>query len=1403
MTKYTLLLFLLILFHNTKAQDLSFEHITQNDGLPSPTVTSIIQDSYGFMWFGTRRGLVKYDGYTYTVFDNIPSKTNQNTSNFFFRSLVQVNDSTLLLVVNNFGFYKFNLFTQTFSLIVNNTTNINSEKANNIYSIYIDENKATWLATDAGLFKYYITKNTFTHYPHTNNSTFSNKNENTYISNITSDKKGNLWLSCANGFVSHFNIQSSSFTFLQFENHPLLFTKPNHGSKLLLDKNQTLWIGTEREGLYAHDLIKKTTIHYSTKTNQLPSNVINSICEDHSGQIWIGTDGGGLLQFNAQTNTFNNYKNNPNETNSLSGNAVYSVYESHDKILWVGTYAAGLNIYKSQKKKIQAITSKGKPGHTLSYKSVLCFTESKDGNILIGTDGGGINIFNSKTKKILVLNTSNSDLHSNIINTLFIDRSGFIWVGTYGQGICRYSYINNKLKRQSEVMLQGMGVWKIIEDLDRNLWIGSLNKLYTIQLNSNGTINSKPILRLNTSFGLTNNLFVDSKGNVWICTSSMGLGKFERGSFDIKYKEKTTSSTSLPSNNVTSIFEDSKGTYWIGTEFGGISKLINFESNNFQSFHEYRSYFHSLNSFLEDSHNNLWLGTDNGLVLFSNKKTFSAFTLEDGVQNKEFNIGAALLASDSTMYFGGTEGFNYFKPSNIDYNRNIPSVYITDIKLFNESLIENKPFKEKIYLTKPAYLSNTITLNYFDNILSISFAALDYIAPIQNSYRYTLEGFDNTYFTTDATKRQVTYTNLPPGEYTFHVQASNNDNYWNESGATLHISILPPWWMTWWFRTIIALLTISALITFYFWRTYSIKKKNEELKLLVARKTSQLKEVNETLKETNDDLLITNERLEGQNLEVIRKSKHIMEQQHKIVKQNEELNKLNETKDKFFSIVAHDLRNPVTALHGLSDLLAHKYASFTDLQKQQHIDLILKSSTNLKKLTFELLDWASTQTKHYQIHTSVINVNRLTADSFNAVTSQAQQKNILLSNHTLFEHAIEGDEKMLSTILRNLLSNAIKYSPNGRVITVSSALIGDKICISVSDQGIGMSQAQVDILFRLDKYESKPGTQNETGIGLGILICKEFVELNHGNIRIESTLGEGTRVDITFPVAISNEQDTKVEIQKKQTWLVPEIELPTQPSISYKGRKILLIDDEAPARAVMRGYLSEYFEIYEAENGAAGIEMAKTLFPEIVICDLNMPVMNGFGFCHELKNDPATSHIACIILTAQTEFDVEKRAIDAGADEFLTKPYDPYVLIKRISNQLQFRDLIRKKFSNEIDFSIRETTQNKITQDFLNDCIVYIESRISEPELHADDLCKVIGLSKTMLYEKIKNVTGLTVNEFIKIIRLKRSVEYLKEGNKNITEIATDVGFNSLSYFTRSFVKQYGKSPSEFIRKES
>ncbi|WP_018343891.1 two-component regulator propeller domain-containing protein [Cytophaga aurantiaca] len=1402
MTKYILFLFSLILFHNSQAQDLSFEHITQNDGLPSPTVTSIVQDCYGFMWFGTRRGLVKYDGYTYTVFDNIPSQTNQNTSNFFFRSLVQANDSTLLLVVNNFGFYKFNLYTQTFSLIVNNTENIDSEKANYVYSIYIDENKTTWLATDAGLYKYNTNKNTFTHFPYTDNTTFSNSNEINYITAITSDKKGNLLLSCANGIVSRFNIQTSTFTFLQFKNHPLLITKPNHGSKLLLDKNQTLWIGTEHEGLYAYNLIKNTTTHYSTNTNQLPSNVINSICEDHSGQIWIGTDGGGLVQFNALTNTFNVYKNNPNENNSLSGNAVYSVYESRDKILWIGTYAAGLNIYKSQKKKIQSITSKGIPGYSLSYKSILCFTETRDGNILIGTDGGGINVFNPKTKKINVLNTSNSDLHNNIINTLFIDKSGFIWVGTYGQGLCRYSYINNQLKRQSEVMLQGIGVWKIIEDLDRNLWIGSLNKLYTIRLNGTGPINPRPILQLNAPFGLINNLFVDSKGNVWMCTSSMGLGKFERGSFDVKHKEKTASPTSLTSNNVTSIFEDSEGTYWIGTEFGGISKLIDFESNIFESYPAYRSYFHSLNSFLEDTDNNLWLATDNGLVLFTNKKTFSVFTFEDGVQNKEFNIGASLLASDSTMYFGGTEGFNYFKPNNIDYNKHIPPVYITDIKLFNKSLIENKPFHDRLYLTKPAYLSHTITLNYSDNILSISFAALDYIASIQNSYRYKLEGFDNTFFTSDASKRQATYTNLPPGEYTFHVQASNNDNYWNEDGAKLHIIILPPWWMTWWFRSIIALLTISALITFYFWRTYSIKKKNEELKLLVARKTSQLKEVNEKLKETNDDLLITNEQLEGQNLEVIRKSEHIMEQQHKIVKQNEELNKLNETKDKFFSIVAHDLRNPVTALHGLSDLLVHKYSNFTELQKQQHIDLILQSSTNLKKLTFELLDWASTQTKHYQMHTSIVNVNRLTADSFNAVTSQAQQKNILLSNQTIVDHAVEGDEKMLSTVLRNLLSNAIKYSPNGRVVTVSSALVHDTICIRVSDQGIGMSQDQVDILFRLDKYESKPGTQNETGIGLGILICKEFVELNNGNIRIESTLGEGTRVDITFPAATSNEQFNKIEVQEKQTLFVPETDLPTQPVASYKGRKILLIDDEAPARAVMRGYLSEHFEIYEAENGAAGIEMAKTLFPEIVICDLNMPVMNGFAFCHQLKNDPATSHIACIILTAQTEFDVEKRAIEAGADEFLTKPYDPYVLIRRIGNQLQFRDLIRKKFSNEIDFSIRETAQNKITQEFLNTCITYIESRISDPELHADDLCKEIGLSKTMLYEKIKNVTGLTVNEFIKIIRLKRSIEYLKEGNKNITEIATDVGFNSLSYFTRSFVKQYGKSPSEFIRKE-
>lgn len=1378
-------------------QNISFEHLTQLDGLPSPTITSITKDSYGFMWFGTRRGLVKFDGYTHSVFADAKSKENGKVTNFFVRAITQVNDSTLWISLDNDGLYAFNLFTETFLQIA---LEEQIKEHFLVYSIKKDKNNNVWIATSIGLLRFNDQLVFSKFYNPKTLDQLQGFDKNAYVNDIAFDQNNDVWLLLAQGYIGKITQTSEIIDVRQFSDSKVRDQIPNHGGKLIFDNNHQLWICTEETGLFQFDLVKNKIIQFSKENNSLPNNVIRDLCVTPDDHIWVATDGGGLLQYNPSDNNFHSFNHDPNNQNSISGNALYDLYSSEDNILWIGTYAAGININKKNKAKFELINNKGSLGFKMNSKSVLSFAELPDHRIIIGTDGGGINILDKKTNKIEFLTTENSDLHSNIINTAYFDSKGYLWIASYGQGICRYTF-KDKLKRASKILLPNKSFWEIIEDNKGNLLFGSLNEVYTCQVEDSPIFKNELRILFEANFGIINQFYKTQKGLIWIGTSSMGLCNYDLEDNRLHVMKHDRSKTnSIESNNVTSILEDSEGKIWLGTEFGQLTQLIDFENNIVKTFPNEN--YTSINGILEDKNKKLWLSTDNGITRFDKDSSFLSFGLDDGVQSKEFNLSSSYIDSEGFFYFGGIDGFNKFNPQNINLNHNIPSVYISDIKLFNQSIFNAK--KENRLITKAPFINDKIELKYKENVFSISFASLDYLSPDQNNFMYMLEGFDNEWVHTKATKREANYTNLRPGTYHFKVKGSNNDGIWNPVETSLQITILPPWWMTWWFRTLFSIAVLLALITIYYIRLHNIKSKNKELEKLVEIKTSELQNVNDSLQEKNQETLVANEKLEAQNNEILRKSDRIQEQQQKILIQNSELEEknsslksLNETKDKFFSIVAHDLKNPISAVYSLSELLARNYKIYPDFEKEQFVQQILQSSGQLRKLTVDLLDWASSQSKQYKAHFVSTNLHSLIDQSMIALDLQAKQKNILISNDSDPLQFVWVDEKMMDTVIRNLISNAIKFSPKGKVISIRNVEDENDVVFYIQDEGVGMNTEQLNHLFDLEHIKSNKGTNQEEGVGLGLVICKEFITLNDGNISFESNPNQGTKVIITLQKADFSKSIQKEVISEEP--LVSE-QIVIKESAQYTGRKILIIDDDPQLRKILQLYLSDIFEVYEAEDGSKGLELATSVFPELIICDLNMPVMNGFEFCTLLKENHDIAHIPCLILTAQTEIDVEKRAFDAGADAFLSKPYDSYLLIRRIINLLKSKDQIKAKFGSQHDFKIETEYKDKVSQDFLIQCTSYVESRMSDPDLHADDMCKELGLSKTLLYEKIKSLTGQTVNEFIKIIRLNHSISLLKEGRLNKSQIALEVGFNSLSYFTRSFTKQYGKSPSDFIK---
>lgn len=866
----------------------------------------------------------------------------------------------------------------------------------------------------------------------------------------------------------------------------------NRGGIIYKDNKGYIWIGTEYEGIVKFSEQTGETVYYNTFNSELKTNVILHFMQDSEGKIWISTDGGGLVEYDYTSNKFSIHLYDPNNSSSISSNAVYYVKEDQTGHLWIGTYAAGINIIKRNKKRFELYTNNANNQSSLSYKSVLSFADDGNGKVWIGTDGGGLNLFDPKNKTFKLFTKNNSGICSDIIKSLVTDQFGNLWMGTYASGLCRvnfekkqYAHFMPSNKLDSSTIAR-INVWALAKAKNGDIWIGELDagldhynaatkkfNHYFYQDDSNG----------NTKNGSVMAVLVDKDENVWVGTETQGIHML-----DSKNRKTTTFSNqpndkhSLNSNNVQTFMQDSDGFIWVGTKQGGISKLISPTEKKFLTYTKDDGLSgNTVFGIVEDINKNLWISTDNGVTMLDRTKNeFHTFDKSDGLQSLEFAMNARYKDNDGFIYFGGTDGFNRFHPDSIKYNKHQPEVFISNFKLFNKT-IETKNGRNK-YFNKPIHMTDTLKLSYSDYVFSLEFTAIDYTSPERNKFAYRLEGFEEDWNYVDASKRIATYTNLAPGTYVFHVRASNNDGLWNEQGRSIVIIVTPPWWQTWWFRTLASMVVILALVAFYYLRLNQIRERNVVLYKLVKQKTGEL---------------------EGKNIELIES---------------------NNTKDKLFSIIGHDLRNPVSALSTLTDLLQTNHTFLSEKDKSHIIDHIQASSNALKLLVNNLLDWALVQSKHLDPHPTIVETRKATEECFKLVKLSAHNKNILLENLCAENHYVFADPNMFHTILRNIVSNSIKFTPKDGKISIESIEIGhEKILISITDTGIGMSQQKIDELLSSQKLVSTTGTANEKGSGLGLVVVKEFVEANKGYLTITSSPEKGTKFMIQLPMMQSFE----------------------------------------------------------------------------------------------------------------------------------------------------------------------------------------------------------------------------------------------------------------------------------------
>jgi len=898
--------------------NIKFNHLSVEKGLSQSAVTCILQDSKGFMWFGTKDGLNKYDGYNFTVYKYDPQDPHTISNNRIL-SILEDHAGTLWIGTLSGGLNELNKKTEVFRHYQYDSSDFNSLSNNNVWSILEDRSGIVWIGTEAGLNQFNRETDSFKRYlpnPGTPNSL-----SHDWVMSIHEDHLGDIWIGTRKGGLNQFDRETETFRhYLHDPGNPQSLSS-NEVLSIHEDRSDVLWIGTSGGGLNQFDRETETFRNYQhdpKNPNSLSNNTVWSIYEDRSGVLWIGTLGGGLNQFdpsrfsrelNEEANgIFRHFQHAPENSFSLSVNDVFSIYEDTSEILWIGTQDGGLNLFDRKIETFQHFLHDPQNPSSLSDNSIRTIYEDRSEQLWIGTLSGGLSRMSRDDRNTKTFRqyqhkprTPNS-LSNNSVWSVYEDRLGNFWVGTRKGGLNLFDRKMETFKHfnpdpYKSNSLSNNWVISIYEDRSGMLWIGTwgggLNQFDQTTKTFRHFIHD-PDDPQSLSHDRVRVIYEDRSRVLWVGTLD-GLNQFDRETRTFKrYKHDPNNPHSLSHSWINSIYEDRKGALWIGTSGGGLNRFDR-ETETFKYYRESDGLPNEvIYGILEDDRGNLWLSTNKGLSKFNPEtEMFKNFDVRDGLQSNEFNGGAYFKGRNGEMYFGGINGFNVFHPNNIKDNPYIPPVVITSFYRYNTEDKEGIAIEEKGISSK-----DEIELSYQDNILSFEFAALNYRIPEKNQYAYKLEGF-NDHWIQLGTKRDVTFTNLDPGEYTLHVKGSNNDGVWNEDGTSLKITIIPPWWKTRWAYGLYGLALIAALFAL---RQFELNRQHKKIRLIESEKRA--KDAEEREKEKAEMLKVVEEK----NDELIRTQEQLIVQ--------EKLASLGQ----LTAGIAHEIQNPLNFVNNFSEL---------------------------------------------------------------------------------------------------------------------------------------------------------------------------------------------------------------------------------------------------------------------------------------------------------------------------------------------------------------------------------------------------------------------------------------------------------------------------------------------------
>ncbi len=1337
-----ILFFCIITFYHSFSQNIKFEHYSDNSGLSHNSVRHIVQDKQGFLWLGTFSGLNRFDGYHFT---NYLSSTQEGNSiyNNDITALELDEASNDLWIGTREGLTLLRLDTQEFTTFLPEKNNQNSLPDEEIRSVHVDKFNRIWVGTkSAGLYLFYKEENKF---EKVDLSGFN------YVKEIFEDSKGNIWIgSYDTGSVAKISLDNSG-NIVELKTFTLSIPNSNNVNPYLNfiyeDFKSDIFVGT-REGLYKLDKSSNVFINIYIKDDLLREKIgpyFVSIAHAPDGKIWIGTLGGLLVcdqLEDIEKGKFQWYYSILTDNTSLVDNLISALYFDASGVLWIGT-EDGLDKYDPYEN--QFIVNNDIALYTGDQiPRIRGFAKTYDEKVIVATWHNGL--FISKGKSFVPLHNDNMD-----ISCIYSDDGKLFYCGLWNGKILVYDYIKNK----SRVVNPGFvnaSVSSFLKFDDNTLLVGSFGE-GLIVLDSKTLQPKLSNGRLLPNFEINRIKKVDN--DIWLATEG-GLVRYNFATQDTKlFKYNPEKKNGLPQDNLSDVLIDSNKKVWAATR-NGMAIYVP-EKDDFELVaepEELRGKW--ITDMTLDANDNLWLNINNNSIAKYNTtlKTANVYHVKSGNRLDVFSSKGFYNFNNSVIYVGGKYGIIYFSPEKINDNKYSPKPMITEFKIQNKEIFPGMDINGQVPLLNNLNYAKKVELNYANRNFSFQFSAPSFTNERLNKFQYMLEGFDENWITTSSNSRTVQYTNLFPGNYVFKVKASNSYGYWSNV-TSYQIKIKPPFWLT---PQAFILFVVVLFSLFYFIRREAknrIRLKQE----LLTEKVNRERDV-----------------------------------------------KLNNEKLRFFTNISHELRTPLTLIIGpVKQLMEEGKESATDYQKSR-FNLIHQNASRLLTLVNQVLDFRKAQTGKLKLKVSKTDIIAYSRNIFESFNELAHNKKIQL-NFISENDDIVGwvDNDKYDKILYNLLSNALKFTNKyGNVDLFIRLKDGhqDFLVIEVSDDGIGIPlKSQEKIFTRF--YQASNSKENNTGSGIGLSLVKSLVELHKGTIKVDSEPNKGSVFAVEIPIGRNFYKDKEVfeyDLKDKNEPIIPVLPAKKIIQNTELKQKILVVEDNNELRKYLVDYLSDYYKVYNAENGEEGLRICRQIKPIICVADIMMPVMNGLDFCKELKSDEFISHIPVVLLTALSENEDKVKGYGIGADAYLVKPFDPSLLKTVIENIIKTRLELKAKFSGEVESEIGLLTHSPIDEEFMEKVTTLINDNLSEVDLSTAYLCNELGVSSSKLYRKIKELTDLAPNEFIRTIRLKKSAQLLKTKQYNVSEVTNLVGFNDPLYFSRCFKKQFGFPPSKLIK---